>query len=224
MSTATLKEATSPSLIELLAEVPDFRRPQGQRYPLPALLVIILLAILSGHYGYREIARFLRAHAPTLRAQLGLKRPQMPTHVTIRTVLQHVDFDALQTAFRTWAAAQLPSQEQEPQEQEQEQEPQPASAGPERLWIALDAKAIRSTLSDYTESYQDFVCLVSAFAQHKGLVLASARYQNKQGSELEVTRELIEELVEALDLQGALFTLDALHCKKNAAEDLPKRQ
>ena len=192
-------EQTRRTLVDYLAQVPDFRRREGKRYPLPALLVMITMAIMSGHYGYREIARFLKANRDELAAQLSLKRKQMPSHVTIRTVLMHLDFEALNEAFAQWAQTHLH-----------------VDAGD---WVSVDAKAIRSTVTDYDKAYQDFVCLVSAFAQEQGTVLAMARYHNKDTSEVIVTRELIAALVEALDLEGVVFTLDALHCKKNDAPD-----
>ena len=44
-----------------------------------------IMAIMSGRYGYREIARFLKANREQLVKALDLKRTQMPSHVTIRT-------------------------------------------------------------------------------------------------------------------------------------------
>ncbi len=150
-------------------------------------------------YGYREIARFLKANRDELVAHLGLKRKRMPSHVTIRTVLMKLDFEALNEAFQHWAQTHL----------------QVASGD----WVSVDAKAIGSTVTDYDNAYQDFVSLVSAFAQEQGTVLAMARYHNKDTSEVPLTRTLITAMVEALDLEDVVFTLDALHCKKNNAPD-----
>lgn len=185
---------SSVSLLDHLHEVPDFRRRQGRRYPLPKLLAMIIMAILSGHYGYREIARFIKANHDELAQVLRLPRHRVPSHVTIRTVLMHLDFQALSSAFEAWASRHL------------------ALAPGD--WIALDAKALRSTVRDYDKSYQDFVALVSAFDQQNGVVLSQQAYHHKQVSEIVVTRSLIERLVERLDLRQVTFTLDALHCKK----------
>ena len=131
-----MAEHTQPTLVEYLAQVPDFRRREGRRYPLPTLLVMIIRAILSGQYGYREIARFLKANRDELVAHLGLKRKRMPSHVTIRTVLMKLDFEALNEAFQHWAQTHL----------------QVASGD----WVSVDAKAIGSTATDYDNAYQDF--------------------------------------------------------------------
>ena len=78
----SMSKAPALTLLDYLGEVPDFRRKEGRRYPLPTLLVMIIMAIMSGRYGYREIARFLKANREQLVKALDLKRTQMPSHVT----------------------------------------------------------------------------------------------------------------------------------------------
>lgn len=150
------------------------------------------MAMLSGHYGYRPISRFLRDHADELRRHLGLTRHPLPSHVTVRAVLQALDFDALSAAFRAWAAERLP----------------------EREVLALDAKAVRSTVSAHDGPDQDFACLVSAYGARSGLAVSATAYRNGQTSEVAAARGLIADLARALDLTGTTVTLDALHCTK----------
>ena len=51
---------------------------------------------------------------------------------------------------------------------------------------------------------------VSVFSHKRGQVLKTAKLENQKRSEIPTVRELIE----ALDLQGVVVTLDALHCQK----------
>src|SRR5215207_3698519 len=95
------------TLIEHLQCVPDFRRGQGRRYRLDHTLTMIILAIMSGRYGYREIGSFLRANADALAEHLRRNRRAMPSHVTVRTILRGVDFTALAAAFGAWARQHL---------------------------------------------------------------------------------------------------------------------
>ncbi len=188
------ESGSSRTLYDHLATVPDFRRGQGMRYPLPVLLVMMIMSIMSRSYGYREMARFMRGNKDALIEHLKLERDAMPSHVTIRTVMMNLDFDALNTAFRNWVTdcdhfASLDT-------------------------IAIDAKALRSTVTEYDNAAQDFVCFVSAYAQQNGAVVALRSYQNKGDSEITVSRELIKTLTEVLQLQDVTFTLDALHCQK----------
>ena len=187
------------TLLDYLEEVPDFRRKEGRRYPLPTLLVMIIMAIMSGRFGYREIARFLHTNQQELVSALALSREKMPSHVTIRTVLMKLDFNALNHVFKAWVNAHVHPEE--------------------HTWIGVDGKSIRSTVVNYDTAYQDFVSMVSAFTHNQGLVLAHQPYQSKERSEVHVTQELIPQLIDALGLKNAVFTLDALHCKKNADPD-----
>ncbi|MEM7789652.1 MAG: ISAs1 family transposase, partial [Bacteroidota bacterium] len=165
------------------------------------LLAAVVMAMLSGHHGYRPIGRFLRHNADDLRKHLDFGRHALPSHVTVRAVLQALDFEALSAAFRAWAAERLPEGEV----------------------LAVDAKAVRSTVSDSDSAAQDFVALVSAYGVRSGLVVAAARYDNGTTSEVHAAQELIAGLARALDLSGTTVTLDALHAvkKRSAASGTP---
>lgn len=188
------------TLLQHLATVPDPRRGQGRRYPLPQMLAMTLMAMISGHHGYRPTERFLRDNADDLRRLLDWPREAMPSNVTLRAVLQALDFEALTAAFRAWAAERLPEGEV----------------------LALDAKAVRSTYTGHGTAEQDFVALVSAYGVHSGVVASATRYQNGQTSEVEAAQDLIADLAGALDLSGVTVTLDALHAvKKRSAASVP---
>ena len=45
-------------LLDALKQIPDPRRDQGKRYPLPYLLLFSILAILSGAKGFSDIIIF----------------------------------------------------------------------------------------------------------------------------------------------------------------------
>ena len=180
------------TLLDALATVPDPRRAQGRRHQLPPILAATVMAMLSGHHGYRPIARFLRHNADQLRRLLPFGPHALPSHVSVRAVLQAIDFDALSAALRAWAAARLPAGEV----------------------LAVDAKAIRSTVAGHDGPAQDFACLVSAYGVHSGLVAATTAYDNGHTSEVHAAQTLIADLAEALDLTGATVTLDALHAVK----------
>lgn len=188
------ESSCSKTLYDHLAKVPDFRRGQGKRYPLPVLLVMMIMSIMSRSYGYREMARFMRGNKDALIKHLKLERDAMPSHVTIRTVVMNLDFDALNTAFRNWVTD--------------------CDHFTSLDTIAIDAKSLGSTVTDYDNAAQDFMCFVSAYAQQKGAVVALTSYRNKGSSEITVSQELIKTLVEVLKLQNVTFTLDALHCQK----------
>lgn len=159
------------------------------------------MAILAGHHGYRPTSRFFRDNAAPLRRHLGFARHDLPSHVTVRAVVQALDFDALAAAFRAWAAERIPEGE----------------------ILALDAKAVRSTVTGHGAAEQDFVALVSAYGVRSGVVASATRYQNGETSEVAAAQTLIADLAHALDLTGVTVTLDALHAvkKRSTASRIP---
>ncbi len=45
------------SLIDYLKQIPDCRDPHGLRHPLWLVLLIIIMGMMSGYWGYRQLGR-----------------------------------------------------------------------------------------------------------------------------------------------------------------------
>ncbi len=178
------------NLVEAFSEIEDFRRPQGRRYPLAPMLIIAIMSIACGYSAYREIEKFAKANAKILTELFCLSRKEMPSHVTIRTLIQNTDFGHLRRIFENWSRQYVT-----------------VGAGD---WLSIDGKAITSTVSDYDNSYQDFVSLVSVFSMKRGQVVGFDILHNKKSSEIPT----VECLIRLLDLENVVFTMDALHCQK----------
>ncbi len=177
------------TLLEMLSSVEDPRSGHGLRHPLADVLLMCILAIMSGYHGYRQIGRFVKRHQNELQQSLRLLH-KVPSHVTIRSILQRIDFDKFAFSFNQWAQQYVP-----------------LCKGDTK---AIDGKAIAGTAVNPQDSYQNFVSLVSIFASQRGIVLSCEKIENGKESEIPTVRQLIE----ALDVQGEIFTLDALHCQK----------
>lgn len=87
-------------------------------------------------------------------------------------------------------------------------------------WIHIDGKSIRSTVSDCGSSFQNFVSLVRLFVSRKEQIFAVSKFEDKKSNE---SSEVLD-LLQLLDLQYVIFTLDALHCQKNAQPNRSERQ
>lgn len=188
------------NLIDHLNQVKDPRRKQGQRFPLTTVLLIIIMGILSGRYGYREITVFSKANEKDLIKNLKIKHKRIPSHVTIRDVIMRIDFDSLNKSFSKWASAYVKIGKND--------------------WLSIDGKAIKSTVEDYNSPYQNFICLVSIFSQKRGQVIKTSAFENKKTSEISI----VEQLIEILDIKNVVITLDALHCKKNSKNDFRQQK
>lgn len=180
------------SLLAKFRELTDSRRSEGKRHSIEAVLMISLMSFVSGIYSYRGIASFAKRHKKELIKILKIPKDRVPSYPTIRRVFISINPDELAVAFRDWILENEILSEDE--------------------WISIDGKSMRGTLTDYTEKYQNFVSLVSAFSHSKKFVLMSKSFENKKKSEIPVVAELILSLA----TQGLTITMDALHCKKNS--------
>jgi len=164
------------------------------------MLLIIIMGILRGKYGYREIGRFCEQNKSVLIKNFGFVNKKVPSHVSIRAFILTTDFVSVQKAFHQWTRSYVKIKAGE--------------------WISIDGKSIRSTVSDYSNGYQNFVSLVSLFCSKREQILHVEKMENKKDYE----GKIVEELLDFLDLKDVIFTLDALHCKKNSIQNRRKRQ
>ena len=101
----------------------------------------------------------------------------------VRSFILAADFSSIQATFHKWTSHYVSIEAGE--------------------WIAVDGKSIRSTVSDCSCEYQNFVSLVSLFCSKSELVLQVEKLENKKGNE----GQIVEELLEMLDLKDVVFTL-----------------
>lgn len=183
------------ALIEELKTIPDWRRGRAVQYPLWLLLLLTLLGVMSGYSSLRGLADFMERHQPEVADYFHLSKAKLPKYPTIREMAQKVDAHALTQVFQRWAAAVAP-----------------VEAGDA---VALDGKALGSTLQDQYGSSQDFVMVVSACVQSWAGVIAQVSFHNGEASEIGAVRQLLEQL----EMKGGWVTLDALHAQKNSPTD-----
>src|SRR5436305_14968045 len=67
----SLMIAQPQPLIEVFAEIPDFRRCRGKRHPLPAVLSLACCAMLCGYRSYSAIAAWGRNYGAGMAHALG---------------------------------------------------------------------------------------------------------------------------------------------------------
>ncbi len=75
-------------LLDVLADVPDPRRAQGQLYKLPHVLLFTILAIVTGCNSYRGVVTFIAVHRRRLNAAFSLQWKRAPAHNAVRYSLQ----------------------------------------------------------------------------------------------------------------------------------------
>ena len=183
------------SLYEAFGEVKDTRDSSGLRHLLQPFLAMTTSSIMSGWYGYRELATFFDGNRNEFEVMFNLKHG-VPKYTQTRTILQGIDYPSLYTAFHKWATQYIPLELEE--------------------WISGDGKGLNSTVTDCHNAKQNYVAMVSLFAQKTGTAFAVSRYENGKKGEGAALRELVEKL----EIQGVTITLDALHCQKKQLTQL----
>src|SRR5262249_55505738 len=157
----------------------DPRRRHRRLHRLLDMVVIAICAILSGANNWQEIATFAQRRSRWLKGFLALPHG-IPSHDTFERVFDRLDPQAFQACFRAWVAA-LCVHRNLPH-------------------IAIDGKTLRhsgtSTLGP--------LHVVSAWATAHHLVLGQEAVAEKSNESTAIPR-----LLEVLELEGALVTLDA---------------
>lgn len=184
------------SIVEFFARIPDPRRGAGQRHNQTFILLLTLMSTMSKCYGYRAIGDFIERNRIALIEHFKPKKNRLPSFDTVRRVLQGIDFSLLSKEFHQWAIQYVCISDQE--------------------WVSIDGKRIGGTTTNSNNSNHHFINLVSLYCSKQKLTIGNALVSNSKESEIPVVKQLIE----ALDIKGLTFTLDALHCQKKHPKSL----
>jgi predicted transposase YbfD/YdcC len=183
------------SIMELLADVPDPREPQGRRHRLSDIITISILAVICGAEGWTEIEEFARAKEGWLREFLELPHG-IPSHDTFGRVFALLDPVELESRFRRWTEA---------------------IAGELSGVVAIDGKTLRRSFDRAAK--RAAIHMVSAWSAENGMVLGQLTTDAKSN---EITA--IPRLLKLLKLKGLIITIDAMGCQKQIARQIIEAQ
>jgi predicted transposase YbfD/YdcC len=171
----------------------DPRVPGRRKHLLLDLIVITICGVICGCDDWQEIATFARARHDWFKRFLKLPAGT-PSHDTLERVFDQLDPEQFQACFRDWMNA--------------------LNEALGLSHIAIDGKTLRGS----GVGGQKTLHLVSAWATANGLSLGQVAVDEKSN---EITA--IPKLLELLDLNGALVTIDAMGCQKAIAAKIVER-
>jgi predicted transposase YbfD/YdcC len=178
------------NLIQKLKKVKDFRRAQGKRHSLWFILLLIVLALMLGYTSYRGMEKFAQINCLFLTKKLKINPKRVPSYSTIKKVVDQVEWCNLVKIFNEWAGELVDfSQEIDT--------------------LAIDGKTLKSTVTNYHKSSQNFISMVSQFSQNTAIAINLSCWENKHDSEI----NQVQDMVKASEFEGQILTLDALHCQ-----------
>lgn len=174
------------SLTTVFADLPDPRMETANKlHKLIDILVIATCAVIAGADGWEDIAEYGDSKEGFFRRFLELPNG-IPSHDTFERVFAKLDPDAFADRFGRWMAGLC------------------ESAG--LTHVAVDGKSARGSAKD---TFTGCLHLVSAWAVESRLILGQ-RSVPDGGHEITT----VPDLLAALDLRGAVVTLDAAGCQK----------
>ncbi len=183
------------SIVEHFESLPDPRHTRNRRHLLGDVLVISVCGVIVGCSGPVAIQRWAKAKEDWLRRVLALPNG-IPSRDCIGRILSALKPEAFQTCFQSWIAACLADED-----------------GNARPTIAIDGKSLRR--SHDRGGGLGPLHLVSAWASEHGLALGQVATEEKSN---EITA--IPELIDRIDVKGAIVTIDAMGCQKEIAKKI----
>ncbi len=200
---AVLHQAASPNgascpspltIIRYFRLLKDPRRRHRRLHLLIDIVVIALCAVLCGADDWQQIATFAQLRRDWLKRFLALPNG-IPSHDTFERVFARLDPQVFQKCFTQWISA---------------------VCGLLHLpHVAIDGKTLRSSGSANLGPLH----VVSAWASANRLSLGEVAVAAKSN---EITA--IPRLLEMLELEGALVTIDAMGCQKEIARVIQTRK
>jgi len=160
-------------------------------YPLVEVLILVLLAVMAGAEAFTEIERFGKVKLPLLKRFARFEKGT-PPHDTLGDIFAALDFEAFQKGFAAWAAR---------------------FAGVPGEVVAIDGKTARRTFKK--AKGEAAIHVVTAYAVERRLVLGQVKTEEKSN---EITA--IPKLLDALSLEGATVTIDAMGCQREIARKI----
>jgi len=177
------------SLYAHLQEMKDSRKARGIRYPLVAILVMMVMAKLCGEDTPSGIADWVKHRAEQFIDMLKLKHKSMPHHSTYRRVeAEVVDPHELEQVVSNVLAGRKFFGKQ--------------------VLLSMDGKVLRGTLDEA----QKGTYLLAAYLPREGLVLMEVELEGK-GCEIPGALKLLK----MVDLREKVVMGDAMHTQRAAS-------
>ena len=169
-----------------LATLKDKRRGQAQQHKIDVVLMITIMATMSGYQGYRAIGDFAKRYKSQIVKYLELPKDRVPAYATVRRVVQEVDHKKFGDIFTEWMKHYMKKSNSQ--------------------WIAVDGKAIKGTKQK--EEDKKLAHLVSFFASDSKEILIARKTADKSNE-----IPLVQKMMQEFPLKDMIITLDALHCQ-----------
>jgi predicted transposase YbfD/YdcC len=168
-------------------------RARSCSYQLDELLLAAICAVISGAESWTSVVEWSEMKPDWLRQHLPFANG-IASHDTFGRVFSLLDAKQFEACFMRWIGELCPSLD--------------------GRHIAIDGKCVRGS----HDGARSAIHLVSAWSSASGLTLGQIRTADKSN---EITA--IPELLDALEVKGAVVTIDAMGCQRDIAAKIVER-
>ena len=197
-----IKEQEAVCILDCFKALPDPRCTTNRLHLLGDVIVIAVCGVLANADGPLAIAKWAQLNSVWLKKHLQLPN-EIPSRDTIRRVLTLLDPMAFQKCFTAW----LDSLSDVPEEQKTNY----------KKHVAIDGKAMRR--SHDKKKGLGALFIVGAWASEQGISLGQVATEEKSN---EITA--IPKLLDQIDVEDTIITIDAAGCQKNIAKQIIESQ
>lgn len=178
-------------LSTILGQIEDPRRDLSKLHSLNDILIIGILSVISGAETWNNMEEYAIAKEYFLKTFLELPNG-IPSHDTFNRVFSAIDSEQFEEAFINWVNTLVKLTKGEV--------------------VAIDGKTIRGAKEHGKKSP---IHMVSAWANENNMVLGQVKTDEKSN---EITA--IPKLLEILELEGTIISIDAMGTQTSIAEEI----
>ena len=191
MSAEDSEKSEHIGFLDSFADLEDPRQQAKVLYPLEEILLLCLCAVLSGADSWVEVALYGQQRLRFLRRFLPFQRGT-PSHDQLGILFAKLDSTQFQQCFIAWAQR---------------------FAAAVRGVVAVDGKTLRRSFD--RAAGQGPIHMISAWSSQQRVVLGQRKVAEKSN---EITA--IPKLLELLEVQGAVVTIDAMGTQRAIAAQI----
>lgn len=180
------------TVVKHFGQITDPRRVNSTTYSLIGIIFTTICAVLCGAEDLEDVVTFAHEKKDWLKSFLD-HADAVPCYSTFWWTFVLLKPEELERCFVEWVQALVT-----------------LKAGEN---IAIDGKALRGTAD--TKNPNSFVHMVSAWASNSNFTLGQIKVDGKSN---EITA--IPKLLDMIDIEGALVTIDAMGCQTTIAEKI----
>lgn len=182
-------------LKEISHGITDPRRKWGnKRHELVEILSIALLALMGGADSWEDLTLFGIAKEGLLRTVFSLKNG-IPSPDTFRRVISRINPEAMESLYRQWV--------------------RPYVGSSLKKQICIDGKTIRGAC----KQAENPLHMLSAWVREDKISLGQLKVAEKANEIVAIPL-----LLDSIDVQGSVITIDAMGCQKEIAKKIVEKQ